>query len=108
MNCDYWDWEYSEVCTALITQYFSKRHLQLDETEMGDHLEEQEENTKNTTRSLTSFFSSFFSTSLATFLLELIVTVIFVLVSYTVSYPKQAAVIFLSLGIVYLIFIVLS
>jgi len=92
LNCDYWDWEYSE----------------LDETEMGDHLEEQEENTRNTSRSFTSFLSSFFSTSLTTFLLELIVTVIFVLVSYTVSYPKQAAVIFLSLGILYLLFIVLS
>ena len=46
--------------------------------------------------------------SLTTFFLELLVTFIFVLVSYTLSYPKQAAVIFLSVMIIYLILIIIS
>ena len=46
--------------------------------------------------------------SLTTFFLELVVTLIFVLVSYTLSYPKQAAVIFLSFLIIYLMLTVIS
>ena len=46
--------------------------------------------------------------SLTTFFLELVVTLIFVLVSYTLSYPRQAAVIFLSFLIIYLMLMIIS
>lgn len=80
LNCDYSDCEYSEV----------------GETGGDGRLEEDDDSGSSTARSLTTFF------------LELVVTLIFVLVSYTLSYPKQAAVIFLSFLIIYLMLTVIS
>jgi len=82
LNCDYSDCEYSEV----------------GETGGDGSLEEEDGGDKGSSsaRSLTTFF------------LELLVTIIFVLVSYTISYPKQAAVIFLSFLIIYLILMIIS
>lgn len=81
LNCDYSDCEYSEMGEA-----GGDGSLEEDEDDAGS----------SSARSLT------------TFLLELVVTLIFVLVSYTLSYPKQAAVIFVSFLIIYLMLMIIS
>jgi len=81
LNCDYSDCEYSEV---------------MGETGGDSSLEEEDDAGSSSARSLTTFF------------LELVVTLIFVLVSYTLSYPRQAAVIFLSFLIIYLMLMIIS
>ena len=75
--------------------------MQVGEAGGGDACLEEENEEENEERSGTA-------RSLTTFFLELLVTLIFVLVSYTISYPKQAAVIFLSLFFIYLLLVIIS